>query len=135
MRRGLFLLLLSSVFIFSIQAQIQWKQVESGVWKGVVGIPEEYSLLQVSGVSPLKEGFSRLPEVELPVLATEIEGNVRDSKTYLSIPLQRNEQLYGFGLNFQTVQQRGKVLNLHVDHYKGQDNGRTHAPVPFIFQV
>ena len=86
MRRGLFLLLLSSVFIFSIQAQIQWKQVESGVWKGVVGIPEEYSLLQVSGVSPLKEGFSRLPEVELPVLATEIEGNVRDSKTYLSIP-------------------------------------------------
>ena len=131
MRRGLFLLLLSSVFIFSIQAQIQWKQVESGVWKGVVGIPEEYSLLQVSGVSPLKEGFSRLPEVELPVLATEIEGNVRDSKTYLSIPLQRNEQLYGFGLNFQTVQQRGKVLNLHVDHYKGQDNGRTHAPVPF----
>jgi alpha-D-xyloside xylohydrolase len=39
--------------------------------------------------------------------------------------------LYGFGLNFQTVHQRGKILNLHVDHYGGKDNGRTHAPVPF----
>lgn len=39
--------------------------------------------------------------------------------------------LYGFGLNFQTVHQRGKILNLHVDHYGGRDNGRTHAPVPF----
>ena len=32
---------------------------------------------------------------------------------------------------FQTVHQRGKILNLHVDHYGGRDNGRTHAPVPF----
>lgn len=129
--KKLSILLLFSVFIFPVWGQIQWKQVESGVWKGVVGVPEDYSLLQVSGVSPLKEGFSRLPEVKLPSLATEIEGVVRDNKTYLSIPLQRNEQLYGFGLNFKTVQQRGKVLNLHVDHYKGNDNGRTHAPVPF----
>ena len=41
------------------------------------------------------------------------------------------EQIYGLGLNFQSVFQRGKVLNLHVDHYGGRDDGRTHAPVPF----
>lgn len=29
------------------------------------------------------------------------------------------------------MHQRGKILNLHVDHYGGKDNGRTHAPVPF----
>lgn len=131
MKRNLLLLLLLLVFKYPAQAQIQWEQMESGVWKGVVGVPEEFSLLQVSGVSPLKEGFSRLPKVELPALAVEIQGCVRDNKTYLSIPLQKKEQLYGFGLNFKTVQQRGKVLNLHVDHYNGQDNGRTHAPVPF----
>jgi hypothetical protein len=39
--------------------------------------------------------------------------------------------LYGFGLNFQTVHQRGKILQLHMDHYGGKDNGRTHAPTPF----
>lgn len=113
------------------KAQIAWQQVEPGVWKGVVGTPEEYSLLSVAGVTPQKEGFARLPEVTLPELANEIVGSIQDGKTSLRIPLQRREQLYGFGLNFQTVHQRGKILNLHVDHYGGRDNGRTHAPVPF----
>ena len=113
------------------KAQIAWQQVEPGVWKGVVGTPEEYSLLGVAGVTPQKEGFARLPEVALPELANEIVGSIQDGKTSLRIPLQRKEQLYGFGLNFQSVHQRGKILNLHVDHYGGRDNGRTHAPVPF----
>lgn len=119
------------LMLLPAKAQIAWQQVEPGVWKGVVGTPESYSLLDVSGATPLKEGFTRLPEVSLPALANEIVGAVQDGKTSLRIPLQRKEQLYGFGLNFQTVHQRGKILNLHVDHYGGKDNGRTHAPVPF----
>ena len=105
--------------------------MEPGVWKGVVGTPEEYSLLSVSGKMPLKEGFTRLPAVTLPALADEITATLNDGKTYITIPLQRQEQLYGFGLNFKTVHQRGRILNLHVDHYGGKDDGRTHAPVPF----
>jgi alpha-D-xyloside xylohydrolase len=114
-----------------LKAQIMWQQVEPGVWKGIVGQPEKYSLLEVAGCTPKKDGFTRLPQVELPELASQIVGEILDGKTSLRIPLQRKEQLYGFGLNFQTVHQRGKILNLHVDHYGGKDNGRTHAPVPF----
>ena len=58
------------------KAQIAWQQVEPGVWKGVVGTPEEYSLLGVAGVTPQKEGFARLPEVTLPQLANEIVGSI-----------------------------------------------------------
>lgn len=115
----------------SLSAQINWELVEPGVWKGIVGTPEEYSLLHVSGAQPLKESFSRLPQVSLPALVSGIVGTIQDGKTYVRIPLEKKEQLYGFGLNFQTVHQRGKILNLHVDHYGGKDNGRTHAPVPF----
>lgn len=114
-----------------LRAQIHWTLVEPGVWKGVVGTPEEYSLLSVSGKMPLKEGFTRLPAVTLPALADEITATLNDGKTYITIPLQRQEQLYGFGLNYKTVHQRGRILNLHVDHYGGKDDGRTHAPVPF----
>ena len=114
-----------------LRAQIHWTLVEPGVWKGVVGTPEEYSLLSVSGKMPLKEGFTRLPVVTLPALADEITATLNDGKTYITIPLQRQEQLYGFGLNFKTVHQRGRILNLHVDHYGGKDDGRTHATVPF----
>lgn len=131
MKKKLILGAMALLMLLPAQAQIAWQQVEPGVWKGVVGTPEEYSLLSVAGATPLKEGFTRLPEVTLPQLANEIVGTIQDGKTSLRIPLQRKEQLYGFGLNFQTVHQRGKILNLHVDHYGGRDNGRTHAPVPF----
>ena len=30
--------------------------------------------------------------------------------------LDREEQIYGLGLNFKTVQQRGRIMQLHVDH-------------------
>lgn len=119
------------LFVFSVKAQVVWQQVEPGIWKSVVGTPEAYSLLGVAGIKPLAEGFKRLPEVSLPSLANEIVATMQDGKTYLRIPLQRTEQLYGFGLNFQTVHQRGRIFNLHVDHYAGKDNGHTHAPVPF----
>lgn len=125
----LFLLLLCA--LLPLEAQIRWTEVERGVWKGTVGTPEAYSLLSVSGSEPFKEGFLRTPQVALPALASEITGTVQDGQTHLAIPLQQQEQLYGFGLNFQTVHQRGKILNLHVDHYGGKDTGRTHAPVPF----
>ncbi|MCS2405261.1 hypothetical protein NXY31_11575 [Bacteroides salyersiae] len=131
MKRCMMVVMLLLGVEMQLVAQISWEQVGPGVWKGVVGTPENYSLLKAAGAVPKWEGFSRLPEVTLPVLASEIGGNVQDGKTALYIPLQPKEQLYGFGLNFQTIHQRGKILNLHVDHYGGTDNGRTHAPVPF----
>ena len=127
MALGLCLMLL----LPSLRAQIRWTAVEPGVWKGVVGTPESYSLLDVAGCKPLEKGFTRLPEVSLPPLADQITATLQDGKTYISVPLQRKEQLYGFGLNFKTVHQRGRIMNLHVDHYDGRDDGRTHAPVPF----
>ena len=117
--------------VLSGMASITWTEVEPGIWKGIVGTPEDYNLLSVAGCKPSEQGFTRLPRVALPSLASQITADIRDGKTNISIPLVKNEQLYGFGLNFQTVHQRGKILNLHVDHYGGKDTGRNHAPVPF----
>ena len=117
--------------VLSGMASITWTEVEPGIWKGIVGTPEDYNLLSVAGCKPSEQGFTRLPRVALPSLASQITADIRDGKTNISIPLVKNEQIYGFGLNFQTVHQRGKILNLHVDHYGGKDTGRNHAPVPF----
>ncbi|MDE6371759.1 MAG: DUF5110 domain-containing protein [Duncaniella sp.] len=127
-------LILTACFalLFSgLNAEIIWTEVVPGVWKGTVGTPEDYTLLTAAGREPALDGFTRLPEVTLPELANHIEGEVYDGKTSLTIPLTRNEQIYGLGLNFQNVHQRGKILNLHVDHFGGKDTGRNHAPVPF----
>ncbi len=128
----LFILIIFSFVSFTTKAQvIQWTEVFPGVWKGVVGKPEDYNLLKASGVTPNKQALAKIVASAFPFIQDEIAGTITDGKTFLRFPLEKEEQLYGFGLNFQTVHQRGKILQLHMDHYGGKDNGRTHAPVPF----
>ena len=125
--------LFASLFIsLQISAQkISWSQVAPGVWKGVVGRPESYDLLKAAGPVVNKPALAKMAAALFPLNQGDINAQVRDGKTSLRFPLIKEEQLFGFGLNFQTVYQRGKILQLHMDHYGGKDNGRTHAPVPF----
>lgn len=122
-------LLLMSVGSFA--QGMQWKEVAAGVWKVSVGKPEAYNLLTAAGAQPNAEALKKMGTTGFPLNQNDISVKLVDGKTYLRFPLDRREQLYGFGLNFQTVHQRGRILQLHMDHYGNKDNGRTHAPVPF----
>ena len=128
---SLFLLFISAIPLAASTQSTKWTEVAPGVWKGVVGRPEAYDLLKASGAVPNVSALGKMKKTVFPFVQADIHNEVSDGKTFLRFPLQREEQLYGFGLNFQTVHQRGKILQLHVDHYGGKDNGRTHAPTPF----
>lgn len=117
--------------ILATGQQPVWTEIHPGVWKTTVGRPDNFDLLKAAGVSPSSSQLDKMGKVAFPLAAGEIVAECSDGKTFLRFPLTRGEQLYGFGLNFKTVQQRGRILQLHVDHYGGNDNGRTHAPVPF----
>ncbi|WP_020598787.1 TIM-barrel domain-containing protein [Spirosoma panaciterrae] len=118
-------------FATAQSANFQWQSVAPGVWKAVVGQSDRITPLAVAGITPRIDRLKSLGEPPFPnALAGSIYQLV-DGKTYLRFPLQKEEQLFGLGLNFKTVQQRGQIKTLHVDHYNGKDNGRTHAPVPF----
>ena len=125
-----FILVLVISFVADAQ-QLNWTEAAPGVWKATAGKPEAYDLLKASGAILNAAALSKMTVAGFPLPQTGISGAVADGKTYLRFPLDSNEQLFGFGLNFQTVYQRGKILQLHMDHYGGKDNGRTHAPVPF----
>ena len=124
-------LLLKIVFTNCIAQPLIWNEILPGVWKGIVGKPEAYNLLKASGVLPNKVAIASIRKASFPFNKIDISAKIIDRKTYLRFPLEKEEQLYGFGLNFQTVQQRGRIMQLHVDHYGGRDNGRTHSPTPF----
>ncbi|WP_448701272.1 TIM-barrel domain-containing protein [Mucilaginibacter sp. AW1-3] len=111
--------------------QLTWTQVEPGIWKAVAGKPEAFDLLKTAGAVPYHAGLAEMGDAKFPLQQADITAKIIDGKTYLSFPLEREEQLYGFGLNFQTVHQRGKILTLHVDNYAGKDDGHTHCPTPF----
>ena len=111
--------------------QHNWTVVAPGVWKAVIGKPEPFNLFTAAGIKPNVDAIADLERSDFPFEKNEIGANIRDGKTSLRFPLQKNEKLFGFGLNFKSIHQRGRILELHVDHYGGEDNGRTHAPVPF----
>ncbi len=119
----------------SHEAEVQnpeWEQTFPGVWETKINQPEEFDLLTAAGKEPRAGVLNQKSAQDFPVGKKEITAVTKSGKTFLRFPLEREEQIYGLGLNFKTVQQRGRILRLHVDHYGGEDNGRTHAPVPFF---
>ena len=115
----------------SQKVTIHWEKVANGVWKAQVGKPELTNLLTISGTAPKMEAINNMPVATFPIASEEIKVELYDGKTYLRFPLDQTEKIFGLGLNFKTVEQRGRILRLHEDHYDGIDNGRSHAPIPF----
>ncbi|MDP4681110.1 MAG: hypothetical protein NWS46_12185 [Cyclobacteriaceae bacterium] len=129
------LTILISLFFYggfnSTAQDVAWTEIQNGIWKASVGQPEDISLLKAADITPKVEALKKLAPASFPFEKDKISTKVIDGKVYLRFPLTREEQLYGLGLNFKTVHQRGRIMTLHVDHYGGKDDGRTHAPVPF----
>lgn len=129
-----FLILFLFNFLTALSAHSQpsqWTEIAPGIWKTEVGTPEDFDLLKVADIDPKTEALEEMGEDPFPFSEEDLSLEVQDGKTALRFPLEREEEIFGFGLNFQTVHQRGRIMQLHVDHYGGEDNGRTHAPVPF----
>jgi len=130
MRYWLFFIVLTFSGI-TVGQDIKWTGIANGVWSARIGEPETLNFYSVTGVLPKTDALNAMPDTPFPVATDEIKATLIDGKTYLHFPLEKGEQIYGLGLNFKTIEQRGRIMRLHVDHYSGIDNGRTHAPVPF----
>lgn len=131
MNKSFVTLLLALYSVVSFAQALQWDEILPEVWKAGYGKPASCTLLSVADVRPNRQGIEKMGKAEMTIALNEISAEMVNGQIYLRFPLTKEEQIYGLGLHFQTVHQRGKILNLHIDHYGGKDNGRTHAPVPF----
>ncbi len=79
---------------------------------------------------PLWEALASLPDDPVPFPLDSVQVYTAGDRTVIRIPCDSEEMLFGFGLQFQSANQRGRVYHLRTDHYTGLDNGRAHAPCP-----
>jgi hypothetical protein len=90
--------LLICLFLVSaemLEAQsITWTEVEPGIWKGVIGKPEEFDLLKVAGAQPYHTGLQQMSKASFPLAQNEITGRVQDGKTYLRFPLEKRSKYW-----------------------------------------
>ncbi|MEM7375518.1 MAG: TIM-barrel domain-containing protein [Bacteroidota bacterium] len=129
---SLFLLLLFLPFVACQEASSpSWEKTHPGIWQMTIGDPATINLLEAADALPKTERLAQFEEQDFPLDQARVHIRRQKGKLSIQLPLDQEEQLYGLGLHFQSVHRRKKIYRLHVDHYGGKDNGRTHAPVPF----
>jgi alpha-D-xyloside xylohydrolase len=113
---------------------LKWTQHVPGIWKTTVGCTAELSPLTVIGCRPKREALQRMGEVEFPfpVEQAALKPITGTTKTLLSFPITADEKLYGLGLQFMKMNQRGRTRFLRVNSDPKQDTGESHAPIPFV---
>lgn len=129
---GLFMVLAAFACVQKDNVNLEWKKEGQGIWKISVGKQEKVTLLSELDITPQWKAIEEIGDAPLAIDPKDVKTEVVDGKTYIRFSLDKDEKIFGLGLNFKTVEQRGRVMRLHVDHYGGSDNGRTHAPIPFF---
>ena len=108
-----------------------WQPIANGIWKCELGdMSKELRYSNLASEPPRLDKISTLSPASFPFSGNVLSYQQHDNKITVRIPTEANEQLYGFGLQFDSLKKNKTVLTLNTDHW-GNGNGRTHAPVPF----
>ena len=102
-----------------------------GVWNYRFGTPEAKTPASVLGLAP-GEGTGLPIVTDPPFSAEEVDFIVTARGCKLRIPVSRDEQFFGMGLQLKSVNQTGKKKQLRVNSDPAADTGDSHAPVPFF---
>lgn len=111
--------------------EIVQEEIAPGVIKLTKGEVDTYTPYAVLGGKPVSEAMHELPEGKLPFSLDDVCLKVCDRGCVVEIPLDKDEQLYGFGLQYGTFGQRGLRKRPIVNDNPLNDLGYTHAPQPF----
>jgi len=107
------------------------EQLYPGVWKLTLGNPESVTPISLRHHQPALDRLHQLPEAACPFPDGAIVGKGAKRGYQVSIPLGEDEQIYGFGLQLLSFNQRGAKKTLRVNSDPQADLGDSHAPVPF----
>lgn len=112
------------------------QQIAKGIWKIVFGEPEEMT----------PESFRNFPiktdEINT-ISISQIMNFSKDEITWkksrrgvtITLPMSTDEDIYGFGLQFQSFNQAGRRRYIKVNSDPVADTGEGHAPVPFYIST
>lgn len=134
MRKLLFSLFLLAGGVLCAQCAQQkpsQKEIAPGVIKLQTGEIDRFTPYAVLGGSPAVEAMKLLPAANLPFDLNDIQINITERGCNIEVPLVDNEQIYGFGLQFETFGQRGMRKTPKVNDNPLNGLGYTHAPQTF----
>jgi alpha-D-xyloside xylohydrolase len=94
------------------------------------GVPDKFTPQTFRAEPPVMTALSQLPAASLPFDVNDISIRVTGRGCIVEIPLSADEQLYGFGMQIRSFNQKGLRKRPIVNDRPVNDVGYTHAPVP-----
>ena len=126
---SLLMVLLTSV-VFARQPKIIIQTIAPGVIKLSMGTPDKFSPYTFCSEKPKVEEMKQLSNSPLPFDIKDVVVQINSRGVQIRIPLNDEEQLYGFGMQIGTFEQRG-LRKRPVMNDTPSNIGFTHAPEPF----
>ena len=113
-------------------AQVAGETRWPGVWRLRFGTPEPITPVTTRYYAPAVDRMAALHAPPEPPLSIESITGAASARGYeVTLPLQPGEMIYGLGLQFHSMLQRGLKKKLRVNADPVADIGDSHAPVPF----
>ena len=110
--------------------------VAPGVWRFRFGRPEKDTPVRHRFFPPAAEAMKALPLAGTAPFDTSAFLFRRTARGCLiEIPMTKDEDVYGFGLQLKSHRQTGKKKTLRVNSDPVADTGDSHAPVPFYLST
>jgi alpha-D-xyloside xylohydrolase len=109
----------------------QTTQVAAGVVQLTSGSPDKFTPYAVCNELPMAKALENLPAGKLPFQLSDIKININDRGVVVEVPLDKDEQLYGFGLQMGSFNQRGLRKRPIVNDNPLNDLGYSHGPTTF----
>lgn len=131
MKKLLINLFLITIGLLSATQVSARKEIAPGVIKLQKGEMDAFTPYSLFGGKPVIEAMKSLPTAKLPFDTEEIQIKITDRGCLIEVPLEDNEQIYGFGLQFETFGQRGLRKRPIVNDNPLNGLGYTHAPQTF----
>ena len=126
----LFLTLLITSVVFAQQPKITIQTIAPGVIKLSMGTPDKFSPYTFCTEKPSVEAMQQLSNTPLPFDIKDVVVQKNSRGVQIRIPLNDEEQLYGFGMQIGTFEQRG-LRKRPIVNDNPSNIGYTHAPQPF----
>lgn len=109
----------------------QVKETAAGVKIISSGVPDKFTPYSFCAEKPMINALEMLPAGKLPFNINDIKITSTERGIVVEIPLDDQEQLYGFGLQMGSFNQRGLRKRPIVNDNPLNDLGYTHGPTPF----
>lgn len=108
------------------------ENIAKGIWKIGYGEPEEFTPEHFRIFKPKISQIEQVPVSRKPEFPqSDIEFTVTARGVTLKLPMETDEDIYGFGLQLHRVNQAGRRRYVKVNSDPPADTGESHAPVPF----